>query len=570
MARRRAAISGRIRFHREMARLHPPQEPPINWEDFREFMRGLGVLLIAPIVIPMRLIHHAITSPLTISVVLKLLLLGFLLIASSIFSVLAVGAFFWSWKIGGNIEVEGWLFYGSKNHRPPHTTVYFPLEKIEQDLRYDVQVELELVRPTKGTTDEMGNFMLSLELRALDQPERTLITAAQPSLPPPPIPSTFLSLPALPTSYIPCILPYPFRSFCPSRILGYSVPTRKIRERRAKGGFSSRERGKDVVPLKKDLMEGVILRPGKNREMVIGSGFVSIGREDLFDDRQTGEEKCKPPSREVKTTGWVLIRLTPRPTGIRWILTSHPLPPLLLLPPLSLSLTFSSSIIAFAIITFLRHGNAREKKDKHDKALTDGEGEGVFDAKDKAEAKEGERRKKEWEEMQSSLGGGMERKKSSGGGTTVGGSETTFASSSSSSFGPTLMSRTLSTSSTSPSTSDSAETVTPTRLRDRGQGVTGSGGSSGSSGSERSLRRRGSGGRKNSATGTGIALSTSGSSISSERRRGSRELEIEREGEDGHQAEGEDEGEETEMEGGAGRGGDEDWREFGREFGLNT
>ncbi|KAK6910161.1 hypothetical protein I203_104193 [Kwoniella mangroviensis CBS 8507] len=565
MARRRAAISRRIQFHREMARLHPPAEPPINLDDFKDFMRGLGVFIAAPIVIPMRLIHHAITSPLTISVILKLLLLGFLLVASSIFSVLAVGAFFWSWKIGGNIEVEGWLFYGSKAHRPPHTTVYFPLEKIEQDLRYDVQVELELVRPTKGTTDEMGNFMLSLELRALDQPDRTLVTAAQPSLPPPPISSTFLSIPTLPTSYIPCILPYPFRSFCPSRLLGYSVPTRKIRERRAKGGFSSRERGKDVVPLKKDLMEGVILKPGKNTEMVIGSGFVSIGREDLFDERQDGDEKCKPPSREVKTTGWVLIRLIPRPTGIRWILSSHPLPPLLLLPPLSLSLTFSSSILAFTIITFLRHGssNNKGKKDKYNKTLTDGSGDakGPFDAKDKDERREGERRKKEWEEIQSSLGGGMEIKKgsSAGRGTTVGGSETAFASSSSSSFGPTLMTRTISTSSTSPSTSDSAETVTPTRLRDRGQGVVGSGGSSGSSGSERNLRRRGSGSRRGSATGTGIALSAGGSGT-------------ERAG-NGNQAEVEDEGEETEMDVGRerrSRRGDEDWREFGREFGLHT
>nr|XP_019010904.1 uncharacterized protein I206_04208 [Kwoniella pini CBS 10737]OCF49685.1 hypothetical protein I206_04208 [Kwoniella pini CBS 10737] len=307
------AARKRVKFYKEMKRLHPDIEPPITWAEIREFMGGLVVLLAAPIIIPARLIQHAITSPLTISIVLKLLLLGFLFLASSVFSILAAGAFFWSWKIGGNIEVEGWLFYGSKHHRPPHATVYFPLDRIEQDLRYDVQVELELVRPTKGTTDEMGNFMLSLELRALDQPERVLITAAQPSLPPAPLASPFISLPVLPTSHLPCIVPYPFRSLCPSRLLGYSVPSAKIRERRAKGGFSSRERGKDVVPLKKDLMEGVVLKPGRVPGMTIGSGFVSIGREDLFEDKvATGA-----PSREVKTTGWVLVRLTPRPTGIR-------------------------------------------------------------------------------------------------------------------------------------------------------------------------------------------------------------------------------------------------------------
>ncbi|WWC89387.1 uncharacterized protein L201_004310 [Kwoniella dendrophila CBS 6074] len=595
--RRREAIGRRIKFHREMERLHPRPEPPINWDEIKEFIRGLAVLLGAPIIIPMRLIHHALTSPLTISLVLKLMLLGLLFLASSIFSILAVGAFFWSWKIGGNIEVEGWLYYGSKNHRPPHTTVYFPLERIEHDLRYDVQVELELVRPTKGTTDEMGNFMLSLELKALSQPERTLITAAQPSLPPPALAAPFLSIPILPTSYTPCIIPYPFRSLCPSRLLGYSVPTAKIRERRAKGGFSSRERGKDVVPLKKDLMEGVIIKPAKNQAMTIGSGFVSIGREDLFEEKAEDGAKCKPPSREVKTTGWVLIRLIPRPTGIRWILSSHPLPPLLLLPPISLSLTFSSSILAFTIITLLRSGKGKSQPDEKDQARLDDDRPRVDGQTGQIdEVREGERRKKEWEEMQSSSGHGIIRKRSlkrnsfsgTDGASAIGGSTTTAPSASTESFGPTLMTRTISTgsssqsSSTSPSTSDSAETVTPTRIRDRGQsqivggsgssGSSGSGGSgsgsgSGSSGGNKNLRRRisgsASGNRRTSTTST-----TTAQSADTTRGIEAEGSDTEKENNDGHQAEDE---EETETEGGQEIEEEtNDWREFGREFGLNT
>jgi hypothetical protein len=49
---------------------------------------------------------------LTISVVLKLILLGLLTLASAFFSILAVGAWWYSWGTGGPIEVEGWLYYG--------------------------------------------------------------------------------------------------------------------------------------------------------------------------------------------------------------------------------------------------------------------------------------------------------------------------------------------------------------------------------------------------------------------------------------------------------------------------
>lgn len=64
------------------------------------------------VTIPLRIIHQTLTSPLTISLALKLALLGVLTLASGVFSILAVGAFWYSWGTGGAIEVEGWLRYG--------------------------------------------------------------------------------------------------------------------------------------------------------------------------------------------------------------------------------------------------------------------------------------------------------------------------------------------------------------------------------------------------------------------------------------------------------------------------
>jgi hypothetical protein len=64
------------------------------------------------VTVPLNLIHRAITSPITLSLAIKLVLLGLLVLASAAFSILAVGAFWYSWGTGGNIELEGWLTYG--------------------------------------------------------------------------------------------------------------------------------------------------------------------------------------------------------------------------------------------------------------------------------------------------------------------------------------------------------------------------------------------------------------------------------------------------------------------------
>ncbi len=64
------------------------------------------------ITVPLSLIHQLITSPLTLSLVLRLILLFLLLAASGVMSVIAVGTFWWTWGRAGDVEVEGWLVYG--------------------------------------------------------------------------------------------------------------------------------------------------------------------------------------------------------------------------------------------------------------------------------------------------------------------------------------------------------------------------------------------------------------------------------------------------------------------------
>jgi hypothetical protein len=44
------------------------------------------------------------------------------------------------------------------------------------------------------------------------------------------------------------------------------------------GGFSSPAKGKDVVLLKKELMEAVLLKPARGGEAVVGAVYVSIGK----------------------------------------------------------------------------------------------------------------------------------------------------------------------------------------------------------------------------------------------------------------------------------------------------
>lgn len=122
-----------------------------------------------------------------------------------------------------------------------------------------------------------------------------------------------------------------------------------------------------------------------------------------------------------------MIRFIPRPTGIRWLLSSHPLPPLLILPPLSLTLTLSSAILAFLFISFIRRSSGRDtgkRVARADKArdTSSGLGRGMteeellqerqsraFDARERQEREEGERRQREWEEVESLARGGLQK-----------------------------------------------------------------------------------------------------------------------------------------------------------------
>lgn len=244
--------------------------------------------------------------------------------------------------------------------------------------------------------------MVSLELRSVRNPEHIVIRAAQPvswrllllitdvqSLPPPPLPAGLVSLPPYPASLLPpCIIPWPFRFLCPSRIFGYvSVPNAKIKERRRKGSLMPPARGNEVVLMTKELLEGVVVRPGRG-DGGIGAVFVSIGEslstpgEDgatllqlrsLKDKLTSGREDTHDNiayHREVRTTGWVVVRFVPHPTGVRWLLTSNPLPPLLILPPLSLVLTISSALLGFLVISCCsrgrqkRHARIAEKEER--------------------------------------------------------------------------------------------------------------------------------------------------------------------------------------------------------------
>ncbi|EKC99916.1 hypothetical protein A1Q2_05793 [Trichosporon asahii var. asahii CBS 8904] len=309
--------------------------------DFVDFLHRLLDILFTPrITYPLRLIRDVITSPLTISVVVKTALLALLLLASAVFSFLAVGAFWWSWGTGGSVETEGWLVYGSRTHRTPHAVLPINLDRFQEDLPYDVQVELELVRP-HSDAPETGNFMVSVELRSVRNPEHIVIAAAQP-----------------------------------------------IKERRRKGSLIPPARGNEVVLMTKELLEGVVVRPGRG-DGGVGAVFVSIGREDTHDNAGY--------HREVRTTGWVVVRFVPHPTGVRWLLTSNPLPPLLILPPLSLVLTISSALLGFLVISccsrrgYQQRARAIAEKEKRDedkdKKKMRGEVEGKldFEAGDRAE-----------------------------------------------------------------------------------------------------------------------------------------------------------------------------------------
>jgi hypothetical protein len=83
---------------------------------------------------------------------------------------------------------------GRSREQPiPHALVPLPSDLIQEDLRYDVQVEMELVRPTRGAEETgqylpswkskaewIGNFMLGVDLRSIRNPNVAVFRASQP------------------------------------------------------------------------------------------------------------------------------------------------------------------------------------------------------------------------------------------------------------------------------------------------------------------------------------------------------------------------------------------------------
>ncbi|GMK57219.1 hypothetical protein CspeluHIS016_0400530 [Cutaneotrichosporon spelunceum] len=352
-------MSSAVRRDRRYNRSRRQRTTPSPNSDFVEFVHRVLDICFFPITFPIRVLRDVLTSPLTISIVIKGILALLLILVSAAFSTLAVGAFWWSWGVGSNVEVEGWLTYGSRVIRTPHATLQLPADKFQEELPYDVQVELELVRPSHSS-EEMGNFMVTLDLLSLRAPEVSIVHVAQPSLPPAPLKTSLLSVPTIPTWFLPpCVIPWPFRSLCPSRLFGYAgVPDARIKERRRRGSLVSPARGNEVVLLTKELIEGTVINPVRG-DLAIGSAFVSIGREDT-----NSEASDARYHREVRTTGWVVVRFIPHPTGLRRLFTSNPLPSLIILPPLSFSLTVVSALIGFLAISLIGGGKTMSEEEK--------------------------------------------------------------------------------------------------------------------------------------------------------------------------------------------------------------
>lgn len=102
---------------------------------------------------------------------------------------------------------------------------------------------------------------------------------------------------------------------------------------------------------------------------------------------------------------------------LRWLLSAHPLPPLLLLPPISLTLTISSSFFAFLIISYIFRGKTEPTREKDitakshtsEQALLEEKRRTTFETRDAEERREEERRRREWEQVESSALGGLQR-----------------------------------------------------------------------------------------------------------------------------------------------------------------
>lgn len=116
-----------------------------------------------------------------------------------------------------------------------------------------------------------------------------------------------------------------------------SLPARRRHSERA---------SKDTYLLTRPMVTGPddsLVPRSSNSRTNIAAVKVRIGREDVVG---------VAAGKEVMTTGWVVVRFLEKPRGIRWLFVSHPIIPLLVLPPIALAMTLVSALTSFVVISW--------------------------------------------------------------------------------------------------------------------------------------------------------------------------------------------------------------------------
>lgn len=155
----------------------------------------------------------------------------------------------------------------------------------------------------------LGNFMIWLDILSekTNKPIRTISQPCLPALPytPAPLLSRLLTLLPIPRTPSSLFLP----SLNPFKLLCSSTDNRlqhRPRERAAKDTYLL------TRPMITGERDGLVIRPRRGGDRVVGGVKVSIGREDGF-----GGVAGSGSGKEVMTTGWVVVRFIERPRGVR-------------------------------------------------------------------------------------------------------------------------------------------------------------------------------------------------------------------------------------------------------------
>ncbi|SGY17454.1 BQ5605_C015g07786 [Microbotryum silenes-dioicae] len=281
------------------------------------------------------------------SLLLRSLQFGTALVTALVLAlVLAVGAYITFYQtvrvkdLGGRHRVD--LQYG--HYRTPYASIQLPPGKYDQSNQpYDVQ--LELVVPLTPRNLAIGNFMVSLELRAQDG--ATLINISRPASLRQPDPSFF----STPLPHVP--LPEPSTSllFKPFKWAIYLIPNpfawilrRGISEEsKSHKKFQPLETERVIVP----LVSHSALRPHRSTFRTVA---IEVGRRDAHLQKgecgtNFGQEAKWDPEGELHVyESW--LGLQAHLTGLRYLLHYHPYLSFLTFFPLFLFVELS---IAFLV-----------------------------------------------------------------------------------------------------------------------------------------------------------------------------------------------------------------------------